>query len=244
MRLCSAGLWLSCIVFGNGRCTQADARGLRGPARKGTPPSRTQRGLFRLADRHNTCKRRRVCWQTRCGQRPRFPWYASVCFPCKKAPSPEAACAYSVRIYVCHTCAVDTAPATNSDLNCGCPTPDVTTRGMGAALLEQPARLAELVGGIVDAIDLPVSVKVRTGGGVVGSSESSASRGVNVREVVAAVVNAGASSVTIHGRTKTDRYTQMANWRDIAAGAQSAAQLDLARPAVAVVGSGDVFTAR
>ena len=52
------------------------------------------------------------------------------------------------------------------DLNCGCPTPDVTGEGMGAALLQDPGRLAELVSGIVAGVpDLPVTVKLRTGSG-------------------------------------------------------------------------------
>ena len=100
---------------------------------------------------------------------------------------------------------------------------------MGAALLGDSERLADLVGGIVDGTDLPVSVKIRRGGGIVGYCDDGtvASRGVNVQEVVAAVVNSGASAVTIHGRTRTDRYTQMADWRDIAAGA---VQAQTARP--------------
>lgn len=95
---------------------------------------------------------------------------------------------------------------------------------MGAALLGDPERLAELVEGIVDGTTLPVSVKIRTGGGIAGSVDggTEASRGVNVRDVVAAVISSGASAVTIHGRTKTDRYTRVADWRDIAAGAEQA----------------------
>lgn len=122
----------------------------------------------------------------------------------------------------------------NADLNCGCPTPDVTGQGMGAALLERPEKLHELVRGMVSSLPgVPVSVKVRTGIGDARHGTRSLERpryqavsddhvgteqcpGVNVREVIDAVVSAGASAVTIHGRTWGDRYTKLADWYQIA----------------------------
>jgi Dihydrouridine synthase (Dus) len=49
------------------------------------------------------------------------------------------------------------------DLNCGCPIHEATRRGLGAALLRRPTKLARLVEGIAGAIDLPLTVKIRTG---------------------------------------------------------------------------------
>ena len=49
------------------------------------------------------------------------------------------------------------------DLNCGCPIYETTRRGLGAAMLKKPEKIARLVKGMVKASDLPISVKIRTG---------------------------------------------------------------------------------
>ena len=49
------------------------------------------------------------------------------------------------------------------DLNCGCPTHEVTKRGLGARLLRKPAKLARLVEGLASGSPLPLSVKIRLG---------------------------------------------------------------------------------
>ena len=49
------------------------------------------------------------------------------------------------------------------DLNCGCPTHEVTKRGLGARLLRKPAKLAKLVEGLANGSPLPLSVKIRLG---------------------------------------------------------------------------------
>ena len=53
------------------------------------------------------------------------------------------------------------AGATWVDLNCGCPTRDVLRRGLGAALLRKPAKLARLVAGVTERSPLPLTVKIR-----------------------------------------------------------------------------------
>jgi tRNA-dihydrouridine synthase len=55
------------------------------------------------------------------------------------------------------------AGATWLDLNCGCPIHEATKRGLGAALLRKPTKLAKLVAGITAQVALPVTVKIRTG---------------------------------------------------------------------------------
>ena len=77
------------------------------------------------------------------------------------------------------------------DLNCGCPIYEATRRGLGAALLRKPRKLARLVNGIAAQSPLPLSVKVRLG--------ESADK-VNFGEVVALLQQAGAALVTVHGR--------------------------------------------
>ena len=68
---------------------------------------------------------------------------------------------------------------------------EATKRGLGAALLRSPRKLARLVAGIAAGSPLPLTVKVRTG--------TSASK-INVAETVAALHAAGAAAVTVHGR--------------------------------------------
>ena len=49
------------------------------------------------------------------------------------------------------------------DLNCGCPIHDVVKRRMGATLLQKPHKLARLVEGMVEGVQVPVTVKIRLG---------------------------------------------------------------------------------
>src|SRR5205809_826713 len=49
------------------------------------------------------------------------------------------------------------------DINCGCPIHDTVRRGLGAHLLKKPAALGKLVTGLVSALPIPVTVKIRTG---------------------------------------------------------------------------------
>jgi len=118
------------------------------------------------------------------------------------------------------------------DLNCGCPIHEATRRGLGSALLRNPTRLAALVEGLASGSPLPVSVKVRT------AAEGGE---VNVRQVAAAVLDAGAAALTIHGRTAQDRYTKAADWSLIAQVVEDcrARSAGVRWP---VVGNGDVRT--
>jgi tRNA-dihydrouridine synthase len=68
---------------------------------------------------------------------------------------------------------------------------------MGAELLKRPTKLAKLVHGIVLASPLPVTVKIRS-----GESEGR----INAARVVELLQSAGAAAVTIHGRTKEQRW--------------------------------------
>lgn len=111
------------------------------------------------------------------------------------------------------------------DLNCGCPIHEAVKRGMGARLLQKPEEMAEIVAAMVAAVKIPVTVKVR-----IGYQEGK----INVHETTQAVEEAGAQSVTVHGRTREQRYTRAADWGLIAEVA--------ARRKLEVVGNGDILT--
>jgi tRNA-dihydrouridine synthase 3 len=111
------------------------------------------------------------------------------------------------------------------DLNCGCPIHDVVKRGMGATLLQRPAHLAKLVAEMVKGIPVPVTVKIR-----LGWTEGEE----NASEVAKAVEEAGAAALTVHGRTREQRYSRAADWEAIARIA--------AERSIPVIGNGDLLT--
>ena len=107
------------------------------------------------------------------------------------------------------------------DLNMGCPVKKVTGRSCGSKLMQDPERAAAIIRELAEAVPVPVSAKLRLG-----------YDRVNALEVALALQEAGASLLTIHGRTAAQKYTGEADWEAIA---EVAAQLS-----VPVVGSGDV----
>jgi tRNA-dihydrouridine synthase 3 len=111
------------------------------------------------------------------------------------------------------------------DLNCGCPIDQITRHGLGASLLNKPARLGRLVEAMAKAVTVPVTAKVRT-----GWREGKE----NISEVARACEEAGAAAITIHGRTREQRYSKSADWDRIG---QVAAERG-----IPVVGNGDILT--
>jgi tRNA-dihydrouridine synthase 3 len=111
------------------------------------------------------------------------------------------------------------------DLNFGCPIDLIVKRGSGAALLQRPAKLAEIVGTVRAATPLPLSVKLR-----LGYNEEK----LNVVDLARRCEEAGADALGIHGRTRAQRYRQSARWDLIE---ESAAAV-----AIPVLGNGDLLT--
>jgi tRNA-dihydrouridine synthase 3 len=111
------------------------------------------------------------------------------------------------------------------DINCGCPIHDVVRRGMGATLLQRPSALARLVEALVAGLDVPVTVKIRT-----GWSEDK----INAHEIARLVEEAGAAALIVHGRTREQRYTKAADWDVIG-------EL-VAERSIPVIGNGDILT--
>ncbi len=84
------------------------------------------------------------------------------------------------------------------DINMGCPAPKVAVAGGGgAALMKDPKLAGEIVREVVKAVDLPVTVKMRT-----GWDENS----ITALEVAMEVEKNGAAAITVHGRTRSQMY--------------------------------------
>lgn len=111
------------------------------------------------------------------------------------------------------------------DLNCGCPIHDIVRRGMGAVLLQRPAHLGKLVAAMVQALPVPVTVKIR-----LGWSEDEQ----NASEVARCIEDAGAAAITVHGRTREQRYSRAADWAAIGRIASERS--------IPVIGNGDILT--
>src|SRR4051794_3599343 len=93
---------------------------------------------------------------------------------------------------------VEAAGADIVDINFGCPVKKVTKTGAGASLLDDPDHAARIVAAVTEATPLPVSVKMRRG-------TANGSRDCLV--VGPRLVDAGASSLTLHPRSAKQMYT-------------------------------------
>jgi tRNA-dihydrouridine synthase B len=93
---------------------------------------------------------------------------------------------------------VEGAGADLVDINFGCPVKKVTKTGAGATLLEDPDRACRIVSAVAEAVDVPVSVKMRRG----LENGSRACLGVGPR-----LVDAGAATLTLHPRSAKQMYT-------------------------------------
>jgi tRNA-dihydrouridine synthase len=89
------------------------------------------------------------------------------------------------------------------DINCGCPVPKVTKTGAGSAMMKTPSLITEVVRTITDEVDIPVSVKFRTG----WDAQSE-----NFLAFAQAALDGGASALTLHARTRSQGYAPFADW--------------------------------
>ena len=112
------------------------------------------------------------------------------------------------------------------DINMGCPAPKIAGNHCGSALMRDPALCGRIVDAVVRAVDVPVTVKMRTG-------YTAATR--NAVEVAKICEQAGAAAVTVHGRTREQMYAPPVDWDTIRAVKQAVS--------VPVIGNGDVTDA-
>ncbi|MEM9099563.1 MAG: tRNA dihydrouridine synthase DusB, partial [Pseudomonadota bacterium] len=92
------------------------------------------------------------------------------------------------------------------DINMGCPARKVTTGAAGSALMKEPDHAISLIEAVVQAVDVPVTVKMR-----LGWDDDQ----LNAPEIARRAEQAGVRMVTVHGRTRCQFYKGCADWAAI-----------------------------
>ena len=129
------------------------------------------------------------------------------------------ACADAARIVV------ERARPDVLDLNFGCPVKRVAGKGAGAGMLQNVSRLLEITRAVVDAVKIPVTVKTRLG----WDAEHKI-----IGTLAEQLQDCGIAALTVHGRTRAQMYTGLADWTLIGELKRNP------RLTIPVIGNGDI----
>lgn len=113
------------------------------------------------------------------------------------------------------------------DINFGCPVKRVAWKGAGSGMLKTPNIMIDIIEAVVKAVNIPVTVKTR-----LGWDDNSKI----IVELAERIQDAGASALTIHGRTRAQMYTGSADWSLIGAVKNNN------RMKIPIIGNGDLST--
>ncbi len=114
------------------------------------------------------------------------------------------------------------------DLNFGCPVKKVAGKGAGAGMLQNVPLLLDITREVVKAVNLPVTVKTRLG----WSSDN-----LIITDLAERLQDCGISALTIHGRTRAQMYTGLADWTLIGEVKRNP------RITIPIIGNGDITSA-
>ncbi len=113
------------------------------------------------------------------------------------------------------------------DINMGCPAKKVCNKAAGSALMQDESLVKDILNAVVNAVDIPVTLKMRTGWNVTNQ---------NAPIIAKIAQDAGIQMLSVHGRTREDKYMGMAEYNTIKTVKQQVS--------IPVIANGDITSAK